>query len=253
MSLTDDPIFLAVRALTRRFGGRRGGLVLAVLATLAMFVVATLALLPVVGSIAAPAAAAAAVAPLTFGVVFGWVVTKLSARLDLAEARLQALATLDDLTEVFNRRHLLSMVQNEIERGKRFGGSFALIALAVDDFQGLNERSGRLAGDKVLQTLAATVRHHIRPIDVLARFGGAELMVLQPQADTDQAQSLASRLRDIVARTPVIVGDEVLEFSICVGLTVCSDPKRGLEPLVRRVEDALRDAQELGAGRVAVR
>ncbi len=244
MSADGDRVLRYARRLAG-LGGARGG---ATLGALVGGLVAALAAGP--GVAGTPLHAAAG--PALLGGLAGWFCVRIALRLDLVEERLAALATVDDLTQTFNRRHLLTMTQNEIERVRRFGGSFALLMVAVDGFRELNERHGRLAGDKILQTLTATVRRQIRPIDLLARYGGAEFVLLQPHARAEDALHLATRLRDMLAGTPVIAGSEVLEFTVCIGVADCTDPRPGLEPLIRRAEDALHEARERGPGRVAV-
>ena len=145
------------------------------------------------------------------------------------------------------------MTENELERAKRYGSAFSLVMLSIDDFASIKASYGPRASDKLLQTLAKTVRRQIRPLDLFARFGDAEFVMLQPQSKADDALLAANRIREIIAQTPVLAGSEVLEFTVCVGVTTCNDPKRGLEPLFHRLKEALLDAQELGSDRLVVR
>jgi diguanylate cyclase (GGDEF)-like protein len=249
----DDPVFFAFHKAMSRVGMYGATALLTIAAVLVSLAVTAVCLRIMQRPLDPHFLVIATAVPLVVTPLLSYLLFMLLIRLEAAEERLRSLATEDDLTHVFNRRHLISVTENEIERAKRYGNVFSLTMVAVDGFRGINESCGRLAGDKVLQMLTSTVKRQIRPVDLLARFGGAEFVILQPQTGAEDALSMARRIRDVVARTPVIAGADVLDITVCAGVTACTDPKQGLEPLFHRAEQALLDAQELGAGRVSAR
>jgi diguanylate cyclase (GGDEF)-like protein len=109
--------------------------------------------------------------------------------------KLEELATHDALTGVFNRRKLDEVMQAEIERTKRYGSPLSLVILDADHFKRVNDRFGHEAGDQALVALAQELRAGIRAVDVLARWGGEEFIVLCPAIDLGEAAELAERLR----------------------------------------------------------
>jgi diguanylate cyclase (GGDEF)-like protein len=113
--------------------------------------------------------------------------------------KLEELATHDALTGVYNRRKLDEMVRAEIARTKRYGQPLSLVILDADHFKRVNDAFGHEVGDEVLVALAGTLRAGIRTVDVLARWGGEEFIVLCPSIDLAEAAELAERLRASVA------------------------------------------------------
>ncbi len=253
MQIGDDPVSLAIRRELRLIGLFWAALGLTIVAIAVSLAMTAGLLFLLQTSMSRDSLVIAIVIPAVLSPLLIYFIFKLLMRLELTEERLHSLSTLDDLTQVFNRKHLISMTQNEIERAKRYGSQFSLMLLAVDDFRKVNEAHGRLAGDKLLQNMTGTVRKQIRPVDLFARFGGAEFVILQPQTKSADAVILANRIREILSRTPVLAGSEVLEFTVTIGVTTCTDPKAGLEPLFHRLEEALLDAQEMGHDRVVSR
>ena len=253
MHVGDDPVSLAIRHELRLIGPFWAAVGLTIVAIAASMAVTAGVLLYLRSGVDRDFMIIAVGVPAVLTPSLTYFVFKLLLRLEVAEERLHSLATVDDLTQVFNRKHLISMTESELQRAKRYGNPFSLMLVAVDDFRKVNESQGRLAGDKLLQTLTGTVRRQIRPVDLFARFGGAEFVILQPQTTADEALVFANRIRESLARTPVLAGSDVLDFTVAIGLTTCTEPKAGLEPLFHRLEEALLDGQDIGPDRVAVR
>jgi diguanylate cyclase (GGDEF)-like protein len=112
-------------------------------------------------------------------------------------------ASTDGLTELSNRRQFEEVLDVEIQRAERFGGSLALIVADLDDFKQINDRYGHQAGDDVLRAFADVLRETAREVDLPARYGGEEFAILLPQTDATGARRLAERLRRTIASTPI--------------------------------------------------
>jgi len=120
------------------------------------------------------------------------------------EARLNELATTDELTGLFNRRHGTEVLQQEIARSKRTGGSFGLILLDIDHFKQVNDRFGHDVGDTVLENVAELLRARLRETDAASRWGGEEFAIILPSTDREGGRAFASELLDKMRdiRTP---------------------------------------------------
>jgi diguanylate cyclase len=123
--------------------------------------------------------------------------------------------------------------------------------LDIDHFKEFNDQWGHLAGDQALRTLAYLVREHLRPDDLVARFGGEEFLILLPQTSLQQAEEIANRLRHCIATTPCnhTTGDKLPAITVSMGLTILNsnDISRSL---LERVDRALYLAKKAGRNRV---
>ncbi|MDH3713459.1 MAG: GGDEF domain-containing protein [Gammaproteobacteria bacterium] len=165
----------------------------------------------------------------------------------------QVYATVDPLTGLYNRRWLNDALALEMTRCLSREQPFSVLMLDIDRFKKYNDRHGHLAGDTVLQAVAAAVRGTIRDQDMAVRFGGEEMLVLLPNADCEQATRVAERMADNVRHNPVRrQADETLPgVTASIGVT----SMRGRETsrqLLERVDQALYRAKSSGRDRVVV-
>ena len=116
-------------------------------------------------------------------------------------ARLYTLANFDGLTGLYVRRYFDQRVSEEIERARRFGTSFALVMLDLDDFKRLNDTKGHLVGDRALREVRRVAQRQLRGVDLAARYGGEELAFLLPRTSLADAHAVAERIRAAIART----------------------------------------------------
>lgn len=179
------------------------------------------------------------------------VAASLDTALALSELRHQALH--DALTGLANRSLVLEHLELSLQRAKRHGHDLALVMCDVDRFKTINDGYGHPAGDEVLRVVGRRIARHLRPGDLLGRFGGDELVVVLTELeDPEQAEAVARRLVDAV-RAPIAVGDEVIRTSISVGVAAASgrDGCSSAE-LLRRADAALYEAKAAGRDRVVV-
>jgi diguanylate cyclase (GGDEF)-like protein/PAS domain S-box-containing protein len=120
------------------------------------------------------------------------------AQLQIANQRLSELSIRDPLTGVWNRRHFEELLTAEIHRFQRHGRHFVLIMFDIDHFKAVNDRFGHLVGDQILVTLTRITQAALRRGASLARLGGEEFVVLEPDCSLQHAKSIAERLRRIV-------------------------------------------------------
>lgn len=126
---------------------------------------------------------------------FGFLLSYLRRALEAA----QQSASTDALTGLENRRAFWTAAGEELERCRRFGQSFSIAYIDVDDFKGVNDRFGHRVGDELLQAIANTLRRAVRRVDTAARLGGDEFALLLPGTDAAGASVLLVKVRDQLA------------------------------------------------------
>lgn len=117
------------------------------------------------------------------------------ARLRSAFERESGLARVDALTQLPNRRDFHEIAGAEIARARRYGHPLTLISLDLDNFKAVNDLYGHDVGDRVLHSVGETLRKYFRSMDVPARIGGDEFVILLPEAGRDAAAEIAVKLQ----------------------------------------------------------
>jgi len=136
------------------------------------------------------------------------------------EERVRRLAVTDPLTGLANYRTLTDVLDAEIRRFDRTRRPFALLMMDLDGLKRVNDRHGHLTGSRALCRLAEVLRAHCRSIDTPARYGGDEFAIVIPEADADQAQRVAQRIRRRIA-------DDAEEPGISVSIGSAAFPENG--------------------------
>jgi len=165
-----------------------------------------------------------------------------------AEEEIHLLATTDSLTGIANRREFTRLLEKEIDRFRRYGTKLSLVMYDIDHFKQVNDNFGHDVGDCILRTLTMLMRENIRTVDVVARWGGEEFMILMPQSDAIAAAEAAEKLREKVVQRRF---QQVQQLTISLGVTEFAAGD-DLNALLKRVDDALYRAKELGRNRVEV-
>ncbi len=152
-------------------------------------------------------------------------------------------ARIDQLTGLWNRRHLEERIQVEIGRHSRYGGTFSLIILDLDFFKAFNDSYGHLAGDKLLKQLGAIMRDAIRGTDEAFRYGGDEFAVLLPQTTLRDAYEVAERVRDRISSEIKVEG-----VSVTASFGLASWPVDGvrINEIISAADIALYYAKQSG-------
>jgi diguanylate cyclase (GGDEF)-like protein len=172
-----------------------------------------------------------------------------------AEALRQQAET-DALTGLRNRRSMTRDALREVYRVHRSGSPLTAIMIDLDRFKETNDRYGHEAGDAVLAAVAQVLRENLRDIDLSARWGGEEFLVLLPDTDLAVAGIVAERLRRSLADFVVAVGADHVSVTASFGVsTLCQvipGPEAALAELIRKSDQALYRAKEAGRNRVAL-
>jgi diguanylate cyclase (GGDEF)-like protein/PAS domain S-box-containing protein len=163
-----------------------------------------------------------------------------------ANAELQRVAVTDRLTGIRNRASFEEAVASEIARAVRYGTPVSLLLLDVDHFKAINDTHGHLIGDRVLIELTRRLGHHLREVDILARWGGEEFVILMPHCGAREAVHTAEKLRDLVAEHAF---PEVGVVTVSIGVAEYRPGERD-DAWIKRADDALYAAKSGGRNRV---
>ena len=164
---------------------------------------------------------------------------------------LRAKATTDELTRLANRRSLFERLAIEYERVQRNPGlRCCLLAIDIDHFKRVNDTWGHAAGDAVLRHVAQTMKQQTRRIDIAARIGGEEFIILLPDTSVENAQALAERIRASVENTPANTGGKQIAVTISIGLSAIHPEDRNDQQALERADLALYAAKHSGRNQI---
>ncbi|MBI3926928.1 MAG: diguanylate cyclase [Armatimonadetes bacterium] len=164
-------------------------------------------------------------------------------------AEVHKLATIDELTQVANRRSFFDHAERELKRARRYDHPMAAIMIDIDHFKSFNDRYGHAIGDEVLREVARRSGESLRTVDLLARYGGEEFAVLLPQTALSGAVTVAERLRRAIAERPLESVAGPLELTISLGVAEREAPE-DISALLNRADGALYAAKSGGRNRV---
>ncbi len=162
------------------------------------------------------------------------------------------LAVIDQLTGLYNRRYMLSQLQQWMQRASVGGKPVSVIAFDIDHFKQVNDQHGHEAGDVVLQAFAERIRTNVRPKDIVCRPGGEEFLVILPETPGDLACVGAERIRHAIAADPFMLQRSAEEINVTVsaGVTTFLGEDDTLANLLHRADTALYQAKQSGRNRV---
>lgn len=163
-------------------------------------------------------------------------------------ARLEALAHVDPLTQLLNRRALIVKLVAELERVRRYNAPLAVLMIDVDHFKLVNDTHGHLAGDQVLEAIGTLLSRAARTVDTVARYGGEEFAVVLPETGLQGAVAFAERLRAKIESNTFEIGrGQELHLTISVGVTTFPGaPGESAEDLINYADQALYRAKQDG-------
>jgi diguanylate cyclase (GGDEF)-like protein len=167
-------------------------------------------------------------------------------------ADLARTACMDPLTGVLNRRALEVEASREISRATRQEAPLALILIDLDYFKRINDHFGHRTGDEALRVMVGVLRNELREVDLLARIGGEEFVILLPDTTGSGAVHVAERLRAAIETTEVTFEDAVVNVTVSAGVTQLLPPDVLWESMLRRADAAMYEAKRAGRNRVVL-
>lgn len=201
------------------------------------------------------------IVPIIFfcGAIFVRMVCRLSLQTaeDIKQVyRLQQESITDPLMKIFNRRYMDRRLKEEILRAQRYNLALTVLLLDIDYFKRLNDTHGHHAGDRVLEFLGKLILNTVRDSDIVARYGGEEIMIILPNTDGENGLLLAERLRVKIAHsaieiTPSTTADPViLKITVSIGSAELNKEVSCALSLLQYADKALYQAKEQGRNQV---
>ncbi|MEC4813544.1 MAG: diguanylate cyclase, partial [Scytonema sp. PMC 1069.18] len=163
---------------------------------------------------------------------------------------LERLATTDPLTGVLNRRHLFTLVEQELNRAQRYDSIFSILILDIDHFKKINDTYGHAVGDQILKVMAQTVLNSLRKVDFFGRFGGEEFVAFLPETNIDAAIMVAERIRDRVKAIALPVQEQLVSMTVSIGVAHYQLGDETVDVIIQRADKALYQAKHQGRNRV---
>ena len=157
----------------------------------------------------------------------------------------------DTLTGVFNFRHLMQSLEQELERTRRSRQPTCLIMLDLDHFKRVNDTWGHDTGNTALVHTATAIRRAVRKLDIPCRYGGEEFAVVLPSTSLLRGVQVAERLRKVIADQPLHTADKVIRLTASFGVDVFqAEHSDAPEDFLKRTDHYLYRAKQSGRNQV---
>ena len=168
-------------------------------------------------------------------------------------SKMWTLAITDELTGLYNRRYFYLRIQEEIQRSGRYDAGFCLGLLDLDGFKELNRLHGHLVGDEVLSQVCGVLRKNLRGVDLAARYGGDEIVLLFPETGPDEALHILTRLQTAIHEMVFVGRDGIpVKLGFCAGIAQFPYDGHRSDELIQRADESLLEAKRAGHGRIVV-
>ncbi len=162
-----------------------------------------------------------------------------------AKVNLERVASIDDLTEICNRRAFLERAQTEIQRFRRTRRPFTTVMLDIDKFKQINDQHGHAAGDECLKVFTRVIGDELRSVDIFGRVGGEEFCLVLPETGLDDAKNVCERLRNkVVQECQLDIVEQTVTCSMGLAQAVTEDVD--FSTLMQRADAALYEAKTTG-------
>jgi two-component system cell cycle response regulator len=175
----------------------------------------------------------------------------LQEELEAKNVLLKKLSITDELTRIYNRRHLMERLAEEVESMRRYRYELSCLMIDIDHFKKINDSFGHQKGDDVLKQLSALIKANIRSVDILGRYGGEEFLALLPFTGKENALAVAERLRTVVKEHNFADTDHPLQFTLSIGAaTFANTDPLDVNEVIRVTDEELYRAKHMGRDRV---
>ncbi len=153
------------------------------------------------------------------------------------------LARTDYLTGAFNRRHFMELAEMELNRVQRYRHPFSVAYFDVDNFKTINDTLGHHGGDRLLRSVAETIREDTRATDVFARLGGDEFVILFPETGFETAQSAVEKIR---GRLAAVMESHSWPVTFSFGMVTFLEPPSSVDQIITIADGLMYDVKKKG-------
>ena len=166
--------------------------------------------------------------------------------------QLKLLASIDSLTQLYNRRYFHEISNHIFSLAKREEKELSIIMLDIDKFKLINDTYGHQIGDDALVFVARTLQENIRKSDIACRYGGEEFVLLLPNTAKEDAFKIAQKIREKIEQSSLQVNiNQEVRFTISLGVSQIDCKKDiALETVIKRADEALYEAKNSGRNKV---
>jgi diguanylate cyclase (GGDEF)-like protein len=170
----------------------------------------------------------------------------------LQDLQLQ-IANTDSLTQLWNRKKILELLEEELNRNFRDNKPVGVIMLDIDNFKTINDTYGHLIGDKIIIEVASRLQKKVRSYDKIGRYGGDELLLVLPGLSRQDAKNIAERLRKAVCAEKIQTDAGPIDTTVSLGVSIFDKASRpSTKKIIEKSDHALYMAKERGRNRSVV-
>ncbi|MGB3751842.1 MAG: sensor domain-containing diguanylate cyclase [Arcobacteraceae bacterium] len=165
--------------------------------------------------------------------------------------KLEEMAFFDPLTNIYNRRIFLKKLQESLLFADKQKQKFCVVFIDIDDFKNINDTKGHHIGDEVLKLISKEIKSSLRNIDIIARWGGEEFVILLPNIKIEDGQKLTERIRLVIEHSIQI--QELLSSNITVSIGITEFKEHDtIDTIVKRADEAMYTSKKMGKNQVTV-
>ena len=179
----------------------------------------------------------------------GYITTMFSADIRYGLARAKLLSETDELTALLNVRGFALAANRLFAQAARHGRPASVLMIDSDNLKIVNDSHGHAAGNNLLRLLAEAIQAELRFTDVAARYGGDEFIVLLPDTPSKGAMEVAERIRNRIAKTPLVIDGRTIAASVSIGVACYPEDGGTLDALAAQADGALYSAKQDGRNR----
>lgn len=176
----------------------------------------------------------------------GYITTLLSADLQRANDHLAEISTTDELTGLKNRRAFNAALDAEIGKAGRYKRPFAILMIDADNLKPVNDEFGHKVGDKLIRLIARVIAESVREVDLVARYGGDEFVVLMSESTRANASVVAERIRQAMENTSFSESGKRISSTVSIGIASFPTDTNNGEELLSIADQQLYTCKSMG-------
>lgn len=171
--------------------------------------------------------------------------------LETLSNRLKKHASIDHLTDIYNRRYFYKMAKQEFSRCIREKSKSVVMMMDLDDFKKINDVHGHATGDFVIKSFATIIKKSLRDYDIFGRVGGEEFAILFPNTSISEAKHIAERIRKSIEKKSILYDGKYIELTVSIGLSQDLHTNDMIDDVIKTADKHLLKAKSSGKNRIS--